>query len=377
MMKHVVTISTTSSLKSAPSGPPGKPDIGAVVTNYNGGAGVIRCIESLLDSDVPVREIIVVDGASTDGSAESVEKKFPQTKIIQLGKNLGPCVARNAGMRKLSTDLALLIDDDIHLAPSALKQMAEAIDDSVMTLVCPRILLYPETQIIHTDGVTPHFLGTMSLRHGFDDVVSHGTTSVEVGGCISACILAERSVMLQAGGFEEAYFFYFEDLEFSIRLRSRGYAFVCVQHAIAYHDRGTGTEGLSFRGPEEYPERRFYLTSRNRLMTILIHYQLSTIIVLAPVLILYELVTLIFALSRGFNSAYVRSIYWQAQNRRMICRLRAAAKQSRTVANSKILDGGTIPLAPGVVRSALLRCVVVMLSACFNVYWRVARLIIR
>lgn len=358
------------------------PNLGAVVTNFNGGTGVLKCIESLVKAGIAEHEIVVVDGASSDDSVSRIRACFPEARLVQLGSNLGPCVARNTGMRELSTDLAILIDDDVRLAPTALEYMLAVISETAAKVVCPRILLYPQTDIIHADGVEPHFLGTMSLRHGFAELTSHSDKSgtpqaVEVGGCLSACILVERSVVLGAGGFDETYFFYFEDLEFSIRIRSLGFAIYCVEQAIAYHERGSGTSGLSFRGRTEYPEKRFYLSARNRLMTILIHFRLRTIIALMPVFIVYEVMTVIFAISQGFFSSYVRSIRWHVQNRQSICERRLWAQQARIVPDTRILRGGRIPLAPGLVQSRFMNGAVAIASFCFDFYWRIVKLFFR
>ena len=291
--------------------------MGAVVTNFNGGEAVIRCLESLCCDQTLLREIIVVDNASTDNSPALITKQFPNVRILQLDQNFGPCVARNAGLGALSTDLALFMDDDVYLELGALGLMLKGYAESEAKIVCPRILLYPDTNIIHCDGAATYFLGTFSLRHGFAPRGEHdpslvASTTVDVRGCLSACLLADRNIVLQAGGFDETYFFYFEDLEFSLRLRALGHAVVCVEDAVVYHDRGTGTPGLAFRGASIYPEKRFYLSARNRLMTIFIHYRLKTIILLSPALLTYELLVIAFALRQGFFSSWLRSWRWQA-----------------------------------------------------------------
>jgi GT2 family glycosyltransferase len=254
--------------------------------------------------------------------------------------------------------------------------------ESEAEIVCLRILLFPDTDIIQCDGVSAHFLGTLSLRHGFaprgeHDQPSEASTAVAVQGCPSACFLANRSVVLQAGGFEELYFFYFEDLEFNLRLRSLGYTVVCMEDAVAYHDRRSGTPGLSFRGTSAYPERRFYLSSRNRLMTILIHYRLRTIILLSPAFLIYELLVIFFALKQGFFTSWIRSWRWQAANWPAISKRRARAQGSRRLADAELLSGGPIPVAPKVIRSRPANWGLVILSASFDLYWRLVRPLLR
>ncbi len=194
-----------------------------------------------------------------------------------------------------------------------------------------------------------------------------------MGGCLSACLLVERSLALDAGGFDEDYFFYFEDLEFSIRLAGRGHRFLCDPAGVAYHDRGEGTPGLSFRGDGAYPARRFYLTARNRWMTILIHYRFRTLIVLAPALALYELAVLGLALRRGWLLQWLSAWFWQPAHTRALLAKRRRALRGRRRRDRELLRGGPLPLAPGLIQSRTIKTAVSTLSAGLNLYWRLAR----
>ena len=254
--------------------------------------------------------------------------------------------------------------------------------ESGAKVVCPRILLYPDTDTIQCDGVAAHYLGTMSLRHGFvrrqEQGQSHPASgAVEVDGCLGAIILAERAAVLEAGGFEDIFFFYFEDLEFNLKMRSLGYRVACIENAVAYHERGVGTPGLSFRGKSSYPRKRYYLSARNRLMTILIHYRLTTMAVLSPALLAYELLMVLFALRLGYFGSWVQSWRWQIANWPVISERRARTQAARKRSDADLLSAGPIPVAPGVVRSRLMDHALSGLSVAFDLYWRLARPILR
>ena len=361
---------------------PGRPSVGAVVTNHNGGQTVIDCLNALRDSEHPLTEIIVVDNASSDGSAQRIAETAPGVTLIGLDENMGPCVARNRGLGALATDLALLLDGDIRLAPDALALMLEAYGKSGALTVCPRILLYPETETIQADGVAPHFLGTLILRHGFTSRHQHPRPANSppftiVNGAPSACFLIDRLAALDVGGFDELYFFHFEDLEFNMRLGILGYEAVCAERAIAYHDRGLGTPELSFRGKGSYPVRRFYLSARNRLTTIRIYYRFSTLLVLAPPLLAYEAVTFLFAVRNGFLRAWLLAWKWQFENRRPIAERRKTVQAKRKRSDAELLVGGPIPLAPGLVKGGLMKTCVSLMSGLFDAYWRLMRPLLR
>lgn len=346
----------------------------AVIPSHNGGERLVRTIEALEQQTLPLAAIIVVDDASDDGSSARVMKRFPDVCVLRLEANAGPSVARNAGLRRASTDLVLLVDHDIYLDPDCVERLTRALREGEVIAACPRILLHPERDIVQADGAEPHFVGTLALNNGSRRAgeLPPGGTAL-VGAVPSGCLLVQREPVLEAGGFDELIFFYFEDLELSVRLRVLGHRFVVVPSAQAYHDRGAGTAGLAFRGQGSYPARRLLLTLRHRLLVILVYYQLRTLLVLAPALLLYEVASLAMALSRGLGGEWVRAWIWQLRHASVLLDRRKRMQRARVCPDHELLVGGPLPLAPGVVRSRPAQAAVSALSGGLNAYWRAAR----
>lgn len=347
--------------------------ISAVVCNYNGGEQVYRAVRALATQDFPLEEIILVDNHSTDGSVERICAAFPQVVIVQMGDNLGLPAARNAGLGRVRGDLVLMVDADVYVTEDCIARLRAAYFETGATLVCPRILLCPEAHIVQCDGATPHYVGTMTLRHAYAPVERLPVEASEVDGCIGACLLLDRVAMLEAGGFDPVQFLYFEDLEFSLRLRVLGHRIVCEPRAVVHHERGIGTAGLSFRGAGPYPRRRAYLTMRNRLLLILTFYRLRTIAVILPVLLIYEMATLIMVLARGWAREWLSAWAWTLRHRRTIVERRRRIQRMRRRADRDVLRGGPVPLAPGLLRSRLAVGAVAVLSHVVEWYWPLAR----
>jgi GT2 family glycosyltransferase len=341
---------------------PSAPAVGAVVVNYNGGQRVLRVLQSLLESGSAFSDILVVDNSSDDGSVEQIRERFPTVRTVALETNVGLSVARNIGLRMLSTPLALLLDG------AYLKNQP--------AVVCPRIRLLPERHIVQADGASLHFLGTLSLRNAYRDASLTPPVSGFVDGAIGACLLLDRAKAIAAGGFDELYFFYFEDLEFALRLRLRGERFWCEAAAEVFHERAGGTPGLSFRGQGSYPKRRACFTMRNRLITIFVHYRWRTLLVLLPVLFLYELASLVQSARMGWIRQWGQAWSWQFRNFGILAARRRAARASRVLADRDVLTGGIPPLAPGLVNSRLERFLLAAFSATVNGYWRMTRRLI-
>lgn len=348
------------------------PSISAIITNHDSGSSIINCIRSLYDQNIQLESVIVINTGSSDNSAEVIREKFPLVRIIELDTDPGLAAARNIGLKEVSSELVLILDDDIYLKEECLPKLILAYLKSGSSIVCPRIVLYPDSEIVQCDGAEVHFLGTMMLRHEYTPVRNASENADYVGACIGACMLIDRDRITAAHGFDEMYFFYFEDLEFCIRMRAMGYMIFCEPSAVVYHDRGYGTPGLSFRGSGEYPKRRIYFTLRHRVLTLLIHYNIRTLIVLSPALMIYEISTLCFVMLKGWGREWLRAYFWILANSSRIMKRRKFMKKCRTISDKEILSGGMLPLAHGLIKGRTLFAVSA-LSKILYAYWKIAK----
>ncbi len=355
-----------------------RPTVAAVVINYNGGDKVLNTVQALKDQQEPLTQIIVCDNASTDGSPDQLRERFPEITVHDMPGNDGLPIARNTGLRLANTDLVFLVDADVYAQVDTLTRMVDTyVSFDRPAVVCPRIRLIPETEIVQAEGATCHFLGTMTLRHAYTPADQLPDTAEEVGGCIGASYLLDRKRVLEAGGYDETYFFYNEDLEFAVRLRAFGERFICEPNAVVMHDRGQGYAGLSFRGKEaKYPARRAYLSMRHRLLMVFSHYRLWTLIVLSPALLVYELASLAAAVLKGFTWQWFRAWGWNLANLKLILEKRRSIQPRRQRSDKDVYVGGAIPLAPGFVSNRIAAAGVWLLSGAFNLYWTLARWII-
>lgn len=345
-------------------------ELSAVVINYNGGEKVIRVIEALRAKAAWISEIVVADNGSTDTSVVSIKSRFPEVDVLELGANLGLPNARNAGLARVQSRYVLLLDADIYVTDGCVEAMLDAAKRHQAAVVCPRIVLLPGGGTVQCDGAAPHVVGTLALLNADVDRAAPPVPAGPVGGLIGAAMLIDRAAVLDAGGFNELYFFYFEDLEFSLRMRLLGHEVVRVPMAVVEHERGAGTVGLSFRGNGAYPARRAYLGMRNRLLTIALCYSGRSLVLLAPVLLVYEIGTVAFAARHGFFRQWWAGWVWLAGNRAEIGRQRRALQNRRVRRDGDLLRDGPLPLAKGVAESDLWRRAVGLFGSGVTAYWR-------
>jgi GT2 family glycosyltransferase len=349
------------------------PGVTAVVVSYNGGERTLRVLRALQNQTTALAAVLVVDNGSTDGSQERIRTEFPGVELMHMAENRGLPAARNAGLRRATTDLVLLLDHDVYVDAHCVAAMLDLYRERQPTVICPRVRLDPERDVIQTDGAEAHFIGTMTLRRAGRNDGSSPELPQSVPACIGACMLVQRRLVLEAGGFDELFFFYFEDHEFCLRLRSLGHEILWEPRAVVYHERGAGTPGLSFRGRGAYPARRLYFTVRHRLVTILVHYNLRTLLVLAPALGLYELAGGALAVATGHGQQWGNAWTWAFANAGAIRDRRRRMQRTRQVRDRDLLSGGPLPLAPGLLDKGAARAAADVLSAILEGYWQLTR----
>jgi len=145
--------------------------VSVVILNWNGGDYLRRCVESVLETDYPrnLIEVIVVDNGSTDGSAKSIKKMYPQVKLIENKKNLGFCVGNNVGINKASGDLIILLNNDTIVDNGWIREILKKAKDPKVGIVGCR-LYFPQTKVIQVIGFRSKFLGYMeAIGSGEED----------------------------------------------------------------------------------------------------------------------------------------------------------------------------------------------------------------
>ncbi len=232
------------------------PELAAVIVNYNAGEELRRTLQSVAEECTGLDwEAVVVDNASTDGSAAVVPGVLRQVALVQNRTNVGFSRAVNQATAATSAPLVLLINPDCQLRPGALSQMRAVLEaEAECAIVGPRIL-DPDGAIQGSargdpDMLTGMFGRTSGLRALLpflpaarrnvvvEDAIASGQASVAVDWVSGACMLIRRSALEAVGGFDEQYFLYWEDADLCRRLRQQGYQIRYVPGAESVHAVG-------------------------------------------------------------------------------------------------------------------------------------------
>lgn len=231
-----------------------KPQLSIVIVNWNAGEYLSRCIASIYEQEVDV-EVILVDNASTDGSAHKAKKEFPQIKLLELEENKGYSVACNIGVREAKSEFVLLLNPDVILLPRCLSGLLDfARTNPLAGAVAPK-LLNPEGSLQASIRGFPYPLSLLLLPLSYlfpsNRIFSRYRMTFfsyeeisEVEQPMSSCLLVRRSLYEELEGMDERYPLYFNDVDFLYRMKKRGWKVYYLPTAKAVHFLGGSTSLL-------------------------------------------------------------------------------------------------------------------------------------
>jgi GT2 family glycosyltransferase len=254
------------------------PTVSVLVLNLNGREYLDSCLASL-EAQVYPRdcfEIVVVDNGSTDGSLELVRVTYPRVRVVKFHSNRGFCAPYNAAIRECESQFVALLNNDTRVAPDWLAELVSAAQRHSAAAVAAKILSW--------DGATIDFAGgvTSFMGHSWQaDSGEPATRSYEERPLLSACAgsaLFSRTAFTDAGGFDEDFFAYFEDVDLGWRLNLFGERVVFAPAAVTYHR----VHGTSSRWAFS---QRLRLLERNALAMIYKNYEAATLQRVLPVAI--------------------------------------------------------------------------------------------
>ncbi len=232
--------STTPPRPAAPpvelrSGAPA-PRLSVIIASWNTRDILRDCLASVQRHLAAVEhEVIVVDNASEDGSADMVAAEFPAVRLVRNAENVGFGRANNQAMRLAHGDWLLLLNSDTLLVDGSVAELAERVRGEPGVAVAHCRLLYPDGRLQHSTYRFPTLRGAVLEDLGLYKMVSRRRAGElllggywehdeerDVDAVAGAFMLLPRTVFEQTGGFDERLFMYGEDIEWCKRIRDTG-----------------------------------------------------------------------------------------------------------------------------------------------------------
>jgi len=245
------------------------PLVSIIIPTYNRKQELTRLIESIKQSDYPKEsiEIIVVDDASTDGTFDAIKKGFPDVKVIRNTKRRLTSGARNVGIECSKGDYLFFVDHDNIIDRRAISNLVNfMIRNKNVGLAGPIMHYYSVPEEIWCAGGKlrqPLYLPTCMFQHETSETLQIANISTIECDFIPNAFMVRRQIIKEIGFFDEENFpILWEDIDFSLRIKQKGYQIVIIPQAKVWHDVSTAKdfhideERAFFRGRSR---ARFYL----------------------------------------------------------------------------------------------------------------------
>ena len=244
------------------------PVISVSIVNLNGEKYLDECLKSLEELNYPRNklEIIVVDNGSTDNSLEMIRENYPHVKIIENSRNMGFAYANNQAAKVAKGEYVAFLNNDTRVDKNWLIELLRPIYKN-------KEVVASGSKVLSIDGKKIDFAGGMINFEGKGFQVDYGIPVEDdrshkyrflpfVNG---GAMMIDRKVFLDAGGFDEDFFAYYEDVDLGWRLWVLGYKVIFSPRSIVYHHHHGTSRAVS-------EDRLRFLKERNSIYSVFKNY---------------------------------------------------------------------------------------------------------
>ena len=218
-----------------------------IVLNYKNLVDTVACIASLRKITYNKYRIVVVDNDSRDGSYEYLKEQETDCCIIQSGENRGYAAGNNIGIRyalEQGADYVCILNNDVEVEPDFLTKLVQYMESAPdVGMTGPVVYEYNQREKIQSAGfsICVGRASTEPLLQGKTKSAISREKAVEFcDGLSGTCLLVKRGVLEKAGLIPENYFLFFEEMEWCLQIRKKGYKLGTVLTAAVYH-KGSAT----------------------------------------------------------------------------------------------------------------------------------------
>jgi GT2 family glycosyltransferase len=256
------------------------PLVSIIVPNWNGKRTLKACLQSLGRLKYPNYEVIVVDDASTDGSAQMVSEILPEARLILNERNLGFAATCNKGINASKGEYIVLFNNDAVASPSWLSELMKVMLSTPNLAVVSGPVLYHKTNIVWSAGARIDAFTGVDWHIGRGETFEHLHEIDDVDYVSGCAMVLRRSIVNKIGGFDERFFFYGEDADWNFTVKRLDFKCSIVKPAIAWHIIPIGGRQLD--------ARKYYFYARGIFRLYLKHFPVKYL----PTAIFFQLIVL-------------------------------------------------------------------------------------
>ena len=263
--------------------------LSAVVVTYNSAEAVGRSLPALLGELSPSDEVIVVDNASADGTADAVSALVPVATVIRNDANTGFAAAANRGADAASGDVLVFLNPDAVVHPGFREAIVRPLADGRGWAAWQGLVTMDGGALVNSSGGVIHFAGVSWAGQAGAPLGDAPSKPSEVAFASGACLAVPAGRWREQGGFSPDFFMYCEDADLSLRMRLAGGKVGIEPDARVDHDYEFAKGASKWRHLE-----------RNRWALVLRTYPTLLLLLVAPALAVTEVTLWAVALAGGW-----------------------------------------------------------------------------
>jgi GT2 family glycosyltransferase len=312
-----------------------------IVLTYNARTFVEHCLSALGAQTFADFETIVVDNASSDGTARFVRERFPTARVVPSPRNDGYGAGNNLGAAQASGEILVFLNPDAIPSRDWLEKLIGGMRSHSRKFATSKIVLRTDPDRLNSAGNLIHYLG-LSFCRGLNSRESLFGVAEDVSSASGAACAISRELFQRIGGFDPTFFLYHDDVDLSMRALLAGEPCLYVPDAVVSHDYELSTPPLKWGWIESH-----------RYAVMLKAFSLRTLLLLAPGLMLLDVMTFGYLATRGrqYVGAKLRSYAWLVRHAMSIGLARSHAQSVRAVTDRELLAALAVQIPYGQVSS--------------------------
>lgn len=300
-------------------------DVAVIIVNWNSKRLLEKSLSALEVQIVRPKRVIVVDNASSDGSADGIEIRYPHIEVIRLEENIGFAAANNLAVKSVGNyEWVALLNPDAFPEQDWLMNLLKAAESHPeFSFFASRMINTDDTGIMDGTGDIYHVSGLVWRRdHGAKANDCYRDTGEIFSACAAAAMYKTKE-FIEAEGFDENWFCYSEDVDLGFRLRLMGRRCLYVDDAKVAHVGSASTE--------RHSDFQIYHGHRNLVWTFVKNMPWPLFWIYLPQHMIINLVTIIIFSYRGKGKVILKAKWDAIKKLPMVLRQRRSLQKKRRV----------------------------------------------
>ena len=307
-----------------------QPLVSIIVLNFNAKNFLIKCINSIFQSNYQNFEVILVDNASEDNTYKICKKNHPEINLIVNQENLGYCGGNNIGIQRAKGKFVIILNPDTLVEPNWIHEFLKSYEKFGDAIYQPKFISMDDDKMLLSSGQMINLFGFGFSRGKGDYLENKYDELGKIGYASGTCMFLPLSVMKELNYFDDFLFAYHDDLDLCWRSAMINIPSFYVPKSVVFHPR----EGYSFK----WSNLKFFLMERNRIYCILTHYSHKTILKIFPSLILVDAGVFFFYLKKGMVLEKIKATFSIIKNLKKINEKYYEIQKTRQLSDKKIVE---------------------------------------